>query len=327
MGRVRMVQLLPILSATGSRLELDLLAKDLWLQVEESPRTVTSNQHEISLDTELTSSTAAGNYVHGASHFGYASGTSKGVAPTARIVMYKVAWADTLGNIAASDLLAAMDQSIVDGVDILSLSLGLGQAPYFKDVIAIATLSARERGISVICAAGNFRPDAYSTVNGAPWITTVGAGTIDRESVATLQLGNGETVEGMSYFSESIYITNSPLYYGKSNANKSICRGSALDPKEVAGKVVLCDTSTSLDIDQQIDEIVKAGAYAGILLTDTLATLEADADSSIFSSIPSKLLQISSGGTTMREYAKEASKPMVKSMRIVLTRIGTKPAP
>ena len=38
-------------------------------------------------------------------------------------------------------------------VDIMSLSLGLKQTPYFKDLIAIASLSAIEKGIFVVCAA------------------------------------------------------------------------------------------------------------------------------------------------------------------------------
>jgi Subtilase family len=41
-----------------------------------------------------TLSTAGGNFVPGASYFGYANGTAKGGAPHARLAAYKTCWAD-----------------------------------------------------------------------------------------------------------------------------------------------------------------------------------------------------------------------------------------
>ncbi|KAK2971864.1 hypothetical protein RJ640_000881 [Escallonia rubra] len=114
---------------------------------------------------------------------------------------------DTGADTAASDILAAMDQAIMDGVDVMSLSIGLGQAPYFDDPIAIASLSAVERGIFVTCAAGNYAFPS-TTENGAPWITTVGASTIDRSFVGKLKLGNGFSLEGTSYFPQSVLVSD-----------------------------------------------------------------------------------------------------------------------
>nr|DAD38847.1 TPA_asm: hypothetical protein HUJ06_013169 [Nelumbo nucifera] len=97
----------------------------------------------------------------------------------ARIAAYKVYW--KLGCF-DSDILAAMDQVIVNGVHIISLSVGAtGYAPsYYHDYIAIG---------------------AFGTVNIAPWIITVGASTIDREFLVDVVLGDGRVFNGVSLYS------------------------------------------------------------------------------------------------------------------------------
>ncbi|XVF36299.1 hypothetical protein REPUB_Repub19eG0046400 [Reevesia pubescens] len=236
-----------------------------------------------------TSSTAAGNHVLGVSHFGYARGTASGVAPHAHVAMYKVMWQTDSGNSAASDVLAGMDQAIADGVDIMSLSLGFDQTPYFKDLIAIASLSAVEKGIVVVCAAGN-------------------------------DGGNGFTFEGTSYFPESIYISNAPLYYGKDEANKAICYMGALDSKEIAGKVVICDNSGKIDSYGQMEELDRVSAYAGIFMTDWPNLDPEDYN------IPSLVLP-TSRGMLVKEYVMNASNPEIRSMRFMVTSLGIKSAP
>ncbi|KAE8727981.1 putative Subtilisin-like serine protease 2 [Hibiscus syriacus] len=122
-----------------------------------------------------------GSQAAGASQFGYAQGVARGLAPGAHVAMYKVSSGEL---IVESDVLAAMDQAIADGVYIMSLSLCFYQTACFEDVIAIAPLSAIEKGIVVVCSAGN-DGEPCTTQNAAPWITTFGAGTLDRSFTAT----------------------------------------------------------------------------------------------------------------------------------------------
>ncbi|KAL6292490.1 hypothetical protein ACE6H2_000632 [Prunus campanulata] len=75
-------------------------------------------RNTIGHETEIAS-IAAGNYVKEVSFSGYAKGTVKGVAPFAKLAIYKVSWAEGLSF---SDVLFAMNQAISDGVDILSIS-------------------------------------------------------------------------------------------------------------------------------------------------------------------------------------------------------------
>ncbi|KAE9466813.1 hypothetical protein C3L33_01282, partial [Rhododendron williamsianum] len=84
-------------------------------------------------------SSNCGSSVKGASLYGYASGTARGMASRARVAMYKVCW---LGGCFGSDILAAMDQAIDDQVNVLSLSLGGEATDYFSDTIAIGAFAA-----------------------------------------------------------------------------------------------------------------------------------------------------------------------------------------
>ena len=145
-----------------------------------------------------TSSTAAGAHVANATMLGYASGTARGMAIRARVATYKVCW--TTGCF-GSDILAGMDRAIADGVDVLSMSLGGGSAPYYRDTIAIGAFTATEKGIFVSCSAGNSGPGESTLANVAPWIMTVGAGTLDRDFPAYALLGNGHLLTGVSLYS------------------------------------------------------------------------------------------------------------------------------
>jgi len=126
-----------------------------------------------------TSSIIAGNYVNNANYFGYVSGIAKGVAPRARLAIYKVSWDE--GSY-GSDALAAMDQAVADGVDIISISMSsrANEVPLHRDFLAKAAFSALEKGVLVSTSAGNKGSLGNEIIrNGYPWVLTVSVGTID----------------------------------------------------------------------------------------------------------------------------------------------------
>ncbi|KAG2717937.1 hypothetical protein I3760_03G197600 [Carya illinoinensis] len=213
-----------------------------------------------------TASTAAGSHVGNASLLGYASGTARGMANHARVASYKVCW--SIGCF-ASDILAAIESAISDGVDVLSLSLGGGSAPYHHDSIAIGAFSAMERGIFVSCSAGNSGPRRFSLANEAPWIMTVGAGTLDRDFPAFAQLGNKKQHTGVSLYSGQ-GMGNKPvgLVYNKgSNSSSNMCLTGSLEPSLVRGKVVVCDRGINARVEK--GAVVRDAGGIGMILANT----------------------------------------------------------
>lgn len=220
-----------------------------------------------------TASTAAGSPVEGASLFGYAQGTARGMASRARVAAYKVCW---VGGCFSSDILAAIEKAIEDNVNVLSLSLGGGMSDYYRDSVAIGAFAAMERGIVVSCSAGNAGPTPSSLSNLAPWITTVGAGTLDRDFPAFVSLGNGKNFSGVSLFKgESLPHGLLPIVYAGNASNitsGNLCMTGSLIPEKVKGKLVLCDRGVSPRV--QKGAVVKAAGGLGMILSNTDANGE-----------------------------------------------------
>ncbi|RZC31138.1 subtilisin-like protease SBT1.4 [Glycine soja] len=213
-----------------------------------------------------TAAEATGRFVENASVFGMARGTASGIAPNAHVAMYKVC-NDKVGC-TESAILAAMDIAIDDGVDVLSLSLGLGSLPFFEDPIAIGAFAAIQSGVFVSCSAANSGPNYSTLSNEAPWILTVGASTIDRKIAASAVLGNGAEYEGESLFQPQDYSPSLlPLVYPGANGNNNseFCLPGSLNNVDVKGKVVVCDIGGGLPSVEKGQEVLKAGGAAMIL--------------------------------------------------------------
>ncbi|CAA0834498.1 Subtilisin-like protease SBT1.7 [Striga hermonthica] len=217
-----------------------------------------------------TASIAAGSSVPGANLLGYANGMARGMAPRARVAIYKVCW---VGGCYTSDIYGAFDAAISDGVDVLSISLeSFSLIPFYEDIIAISAFTAAANGIFVSCAAGNYGPNSSNIVNVAPWIATVGAGTIDRDFPAYVKLGNGKTYASTS-FCEGSSLPHKlvPIVYaGQASQNSSrgrFCLIGTLIPKRVRGKIVLCDRGENGRFEKGV--VVKKAGGVGMVLANT----------------------------------------------------------
>lgn len=267
-----------------------------------------------------TASTAAGSHVRNASLLGYASGVARGMAMHARVATYKVCWkAGCFG----SDILAGMERAIHDGVDVLSMSLGGGSGPYHRDTIAIGAFTAMEMGILVSCSAGNSGPVQSSLANVAPWIMTVGAGTLDRDFPAFAVLGDGRKFTGVSLYSgDGMGEKPVGIVYNKGGSSSSnLCLPGSLDPETVRGKVVLCDRGVNARVEK--GKVVKDAGGVGLILANTAESgEELVADSHLIPAVAVGLKM----GDVIREYVKKEEKPTAV-LSFGGTVLGVRPSP
>ncbi|MGW3808494.1 S8 family serine peptidase, partial [Micromonospora sp. NPDC005113] len=138
-----------------------------------------------------TASTSAGNVLESTKVLGLERGPLHGMAPGAAVMEYKVCGVQGCN---AFDSAAAVQQAILDGVDVINYSISGGTDP-FTDPVEMAFLDAYAAGVFVSASAGNDGPGAGTANHLAPWVTTVGASTQTREFASTLTLiaGNGDT--------------------------------------------------------------------------------------------------------------------------------------
>jgi subtilisin family serine protease len=180
-----------------------------------------------------TASTAAGNAGVEASMYGLPVATISGIAPRAHVVAYKA-----LGNQGGftSDLAAAIDQAVADGVDVINYSIGGGAGLPSADEIAF--LFAADAGVFVAASAGNEGPGVETIGNPAtmPWVTTVGASTQKRFFEGLITLGNGKRYQGASLTPELGW---KPLVDAAAVGNE-LCDPAVPFTGDVTGKIVLC---------------------------------------------------------------------------------------
>lgn len=210
-----------------------------------------------------TATTAAGNADVQSEVFGVKKDIVSGIAPRAQVIAYKALGA--LGGY-NSDLSAAIDQAVADGVDVINYSVGGGARVVSADTIAF--LYAADAGVFAAVSAGNNGP-SVETVGGpanVPWVTAVGANTFPRNYAGTIRLGNGQAFRGTSLTkgTAKVGIIDGAKAGLASAANSGMCVEGSLDPAKVAGKIVLCERGLNGRVAKS-GEVLRAGG-AGMIL-------------------------------------------------------------
>lgn len=271
-----------------------------------------------------TASTAAGSPVNGASLNGLAAGIAQGIAPKARVAVYKICWSQ---GCFASDILAGFEAAVADGVDVISLSVGGEVEKYEVDLIAIGAFGAAKSGIFVSCSAGNSGPGPGTVQNNAPWVMTVGASTVDREFPADVELGDGKIISGTSLYSDNsaAEVMKSLVFGGdaalKNKTEGAKCTDNSLDPEKVKDKIVLCQRGINGRVAK--GDVVRSAGGAGMILANSGVDGEGlIADSHL---LPAVMVGAAGGSTTLA-YITSTPAPTAK-LSFSGTKLGVTPAP
>jgi subtilisin family serine protease len=231
-----------------------------------------------------TSSTAAGNVVSGVTIDGaqFEDGTASGMAPGAKVAMYKVCWEGKPGIDAGcftSDSVAAINDAVADGVDVLNYSIGGSSESDALDPVAQAFRAASNAGIYVANSAGNSGPGASTLDHPAPWVTTVAAATV-RRAFQAVELGNGQRFVGASTTpplttATQIVTSLSAKLASASDTDARLCGANTLDPAKVTGKVVQCDRGVFDRIAKSF-EVKRAGGVAMVMTNTSPNSINGD---------------------------------------------------
>ena len=208
-------------------------------------------------------------------------GAASGMAPRARLAAYKVCWGREAdgGGCSTSDSVAAIDQAVADGVDVINYSIS-GSTTQLLDPVEVAFFNASAAGVFVATSAGNDGPvpaPSPTTVRGSP--PSQRARTI-AASDATLTLGNGASYTGASFQKAGTAVL--PLIYardvpadGADPADAALCFPDSLDTTAVAGAIVICDRGVNAR-DEKSFVIREAGGAAMVLANTEANSINAD---------------------------------------------------
>jgi subtilisin family serine protease len=238
-----------------------------------------------------TASTAGGNEAVPTTGQATVFGHVNGIAPRARIAAYKVCWDNGAGGCGANtgDSVAAIDQAVADGVDVINYSIS-GTRTNYLDAVEVAYLFAADAGVFVATSAGNDGPGPSTVAHISPWLASVAAGTHNRNGVSSVTLGNGATYTGASLTNgvgpaPLVLATASGLAGADPNLLRQCYSASAagapqLDPAKVAGKIVVCERGGLAPNNARIDKsaaVREAGGVGAIIANVAVgASLNAD---------------------------------------------------
>ncbi|MCH1929500.1 S8 family peptidase [Shewanella sp. A25] len=223
-----------------------------------------------------------------------------GLAPHANIISYQVCWpggsGDPYAGCPTSAIVAAIEQSALDNVDVINASLGSLEEDPWSDPMEQAFLNAAASGVFVAVAAGNSGPDLMTADHSSPWVTTVAAHTADKivafKKNTLEQMSGGATaapadITGATRNFNSVTgrIVDASKF---ANPNETVAANVRnCDKPFPEGTFVLADDPATAEDESQEDVIVLCSRSSNPLMTKASNVQAGGADGVIIANISS----------------------------------------
>jgi subtilisin family serine protease len=178
----------------------------------------------------------------------------------------------------SSDSVAAVQQAISDGVDVINFSISGGGSPY-ADAVELAFLDAYNAGVFVAASAGNSGPAPETTDHRGPWVTTIAASHTNRFFLSHLSVtaDGGATLEltGAS-ITEGIHVAT-PVVQAKDfdPDGNNLC-DTEFPAGTFSGQIVLCQVHSPPTRIEKGFNVLQGGASGMIIYNEALQGIGTD---------------------------------------------------
>ncbi|WP_394176682.1 S8 family peptidase [Thalassotalea litorea] len=194
---------------------------------------------------------------------------TSGMAPHANIISYQVCWpggqGDPYAGCPQTALLSAIEQAVIDNVDVINFSIGGLEEDPWIDPIEQAFFNAAQAGVFVAAAAGNSGDELMTADHSSPWLTSVGAHTPSKKAgfkdkfLTSLSGGDTEAPQQMSgvsiTFEEISGLLVNAADYPNPNEKYSFNMANC-DKPYPQGTFDLADDPETLDIDESQQNVI-----------------------------------------------------------------------
>jgi len=209
--------------------------------------------------------------------------TISGVAPAAYLMSYKVFYptdSEWAGSAFDPELIAAVEDAVYDGADVVNNSWGEGSGSSYADALDLAYEAAWDAGVVVVFSAGNSGPYPYTVdheseknilVGASTTTGTIASGLFDVTAPPTVPMTLTSIPMGQCLFCPSfsgLTVGPEPLLYAANvtvGSTDTLCNGETVSPTTAFSGTIALIKRGGCAFSDKVWNAQEAGATAAII--------------------------------------------------------------